>query len=792
MKTATEKFALGKGLQLRIEKKRAANRLRLTFTLEAGRDCLLHWGLCRQRNAPWQLPSPKDWPPETKPVGNDALQTAFRVRGEEGQVTIDLPADNDFSSLTFVLFSPGDNYWDNNHGQNYAIRLPRNDESLLTADQALDMETAGKEIVRKQIFNLAHDRRLATAVLKEENSFHIILLADIPGRLILHWGIAKNNRFEWLPPSQPLRPAGTEMVDERAAQTLFTNTEGFNRLHLVWQEKEAVSGIAFVLYQPDSGQWLHAAQGNLYLPVRVPDRKAHGLESAQLADVADEIVAREMGRNSWTLMHRFNLCHDLLDRVGNDLHGLALLFVWLRFSAIRQLDWQRNYNTKPRELSHAQMRLTEKLAALYRDSDPAAREVVRLLLTTVGRGGEGGRGQRIRDEILEIMHRHKIKEVSGHFMEEWHQKIHNNATADDIVICEAYLGFLHSNGDLPLFYRILANSGVTRKRLEGFERPIVTPPDFVPHLKEGLIYDFERYLKLLKSVHSATDLFSALEAAAHCLDNRLRDQVAAIYYGRDDQQIGVRERVAAITEARRSLHSRLGGDTSDRCVRDLLYLDLALEDFVRVAVERQIHQEIGLEQQVALIGLVIENVLFSHADNELTSCLKHWQRLRAVSDFDRDWALHARAVLDRVALALGVFIDYYNALLQPKAETLGKSFAAEPWTVELFTQEVVRGCAAYVLSILLRHISPLLRKAVDLGDWQIISQNDAVGWVESALLLDVQARQYERPTVLITEKVTGDEDPGRCGRRNNPIRDRYPLPCVGAGQKRRHSLRDLL
>ena len=55
-------------------------------------------------------------------------------------------------------------------------------------------------------------------------------------------------------------------------------------------------------------------------------------------------------------MHRFNLCHDLLDEAQHDEDALALLFAWLRYSAIRQLDWQRRYNTKPRELSHAQDR----------------------------------------------------------------------------------------------------------------------------------------------------------------------------------------------------------------------------------------------------------------------------------------------------------------------------------------------------------------------------------------------------------------------------------------------------
>jgi hypothetical protein len=41
----------------------------------------------------------------------------------------------------------------------------------------------------------------------------------------------------------------------------------------------------------------------------------------------------------------------------------------------------------------------------------------------------------------------QIKEVKGTWMEEWHQKLHNNTTPDDVPICEAYLAFLASGGD---------------------------------------------------------------------------------------------------------------------------------------------------------------------------------------------------------------------------------------------------------------------------------------------------------------------------------------------------------
>lgn len=53
------------------------------------------------------------------------------------------------------------------------------------------------------------------------------------------------------------------------------------------------------------------------------------------------------------------------------------------------------------EISKAQDRLTDLLQSIY-VSHPQYRELLRMILSTVGRGGEGDVGQRIRDEILVI------------------------------------------------------------------------------------------------------------------------------------------------------------------------------------------------------------------------------------------------------------------------------------------------------------------------------------------------------------------------------------------------------
>lgn len=53
------------------------------------------------------------------------------------------------------------------------------------------------------------------------------------------------------------------------------------------------------------------------------------------------------------------------------------------------------------EISKAQDRLTDLLQNIY-TTHPQYQELIRMIMSTVGRGGEGDVGQRIRDEILVI------------------------------------------------------------------------------------------------------------------------------------------------------------------------------------------------------------------------------------------------------------------------------------------------------------------------------------------------------------------------------------------------------
>ena len=74
---------------------------------------------------------------------------------------------------------------------------------------------------------------------------------------------------------------------------------------------------------------------------------------------------------------------------------------------------------------------------------------------SIGKGT--GNGQEIRDEILKILQRNRMHAC---FYEEWHQKLHNNSTPDDIVICEALINFLRNKGDLKIYWKTLNDGGI--------------------------------------------------------------------------------------------------------------------------------------------------------------------------------------------------------------------------------------------------------------------------------------------------------------------------------------------
>jgi alpha-glucan,water dikinase len=735
-----------------------AEATEVEICVEASERVVLHWGVAGQRNEAWQCPPEAVWPAGTRPVDARAVQTPFP--SDSRKLVLRLPFSVGARSLLYVFHFPQSNRWDNCHGRDYCLELGRKPGDAATLADRLAAWAPGAGDWEKH-YSLG-EGELGVRVRLGALEADVWLVTDLAGPVVLHWGLGYGSPSEWRAPPAECLPSGTSVVSERAAQTPFDPQEGLQmlRLSIPRGPGELPRTLNAVIYQAQLDRWVKDGAEDFRVRLFPGPSRGITLERPELADLAEPIVAAEVGRGSWTLMHRFDLCSELLERVGGQVDALALLFVWLRFSAIRQLDWQRRYNTQPRVLAHAQDRLTRRIAGLWR-RHPGARPWLRRLLTTVGRGGEG---QRIRDDILSIMHRHNIREQAGRFLEQWHQKLHNNTTPDDIAICRAYLEFLRADGQVEAFDRVLAAHGLTRDRLGGYDRPITAVPDFYPPAKAGLIADFSDYLGLLQSVHASTDLGSAVQVVHSGLDDELGgalDELIALPGAPASDPVALLTRSLELgLRVRSLLAERLERATDDGWTRDLLYLDLALADQVRVGVERLRIDELGLEALSRLVDGVVHHLAVGGDVEELVLVARHWRRLGGSGTLvGRDRALHARAIADRMTRVLGDHVAAMVAMLQPKAEELGRALEVDSWTIPLFGEEVVRGSPLFALSRLLGALGPPLRREAALGAWQLVCPGIATGTVAAVDdLLAVQGETYPSPTVLLARVVHGEEE----------------------------------
>ncbi|EEF34459.1 alpha-glucan water dikinase, chloroplastic [Ricinus communis] len=637
-------------------------------------------------------------------------------------------------------------------------------------------EQVGGAVLNKKMFKLA-DGELLVLVTKPPGKTKIYVATDFREPVTLHWALSRNSR-EWSAPPSGVLPPGSVTLSE-AAETQLTNVSSAELPYQVQSfeleiEEDNFVGMPFVLLS--NGNWIKNKGSDFYIefsggPKQVQKDAGNGRGTAKA--LLDKIAEMESEAQK-SFMHRFNIAADLMEQAKDSGElGLAGILVWMRFMATRQLIWNKNYNVKPREISKAQDRLTDLLQNIY-TSQPQYREILRMIMSTVGRGGEGDVGQRIRDEILVIQRNNDCK---GGMMEEWHQKLHNNTSPDDVVICQALIDYISSGFDISMYWKSLNENGITKERLLSYDRAIHSEPNFRRDQKDGLLRDLGNYMRTLKAVHSGADLESAI---ANCMGYRAEGQgfmvgvqinpISGLPSGFPELLQFVLEHVEdknvealleGLLEARQELRPLLF-KSHDR-LKDLLFLDIALDSTVRTVIERGYEElnNAGQEKIMYFITLVLENLALSSDDNEdLIYCMKGWNHALSMSKSKSDqWALYAKSVLDRTRLALSSKAEWYQQVLQPSAEYLGSLLGVDQWAVNIFTEEIIRAGSAASLSSLLNRLDPILRKTANLGSWQVISPVEVAGYVVVVdELLTVQNKSYGRPTILVARRVKGEEE----------------------------------
>lgn len=577
---------------------------------------------------------------------------------------------------------------------------------------------------------------LTVSVDKGVDAYYVTVEGD-PTKT-LHWAI---NEWELAPDS--CRPAGTVQVDDLAVQTSL-GPEG--RCVIEFPSASCPSKMVFVV--KDGEKWIHNGAGDFVAYMKPP-----GVD-----DVIAKVIAAETTRERWSLFDRVNLATGLVDAgVAAGPFGMGFIFSWLRLSSMKQLPWYRGTNYQSKDAAHAQKVLSQKMADLCCTAkDPACRLFARMSLATMPRGG--GNGDDIRMGILHVMRDNGIREghrpgIECHFLESWHQKLHTNTTPEDITICEAYLAFLGS-GDMGDFWRVAWENGrITPESLAAMDHPVQATPVHLPHL----IGPMNHYLWILKTTHAGADLDVMYEMCRGHLDGDLAWMIGDMLTNRNEWWVP-----GKIVEIRQRLSGYWKGTPG--CGRDIMLLDIALDSYFRILVERMDKAGMGADDLINVVTMVLSNAVISSESDVLECSLEFWRKV-----FDEqsrwsgvDWAKKALAAADAVAVSLEEFADTIAANVQPHAELFGAKCDIEDNYIINFSEEVVRGQSVAVLGPILQHVGGHLRATAEMGPWEIVSSGlpgprvGAIRYLES--LESVQGSQIDEPTVFVVDRLTGNED----------------------------------
>eukprot|EP00184_Porphyridium_aerugineum_P006156 CAMPEP_0184698584 /NCGR_PEP_ID=MMETSP0313-20130426/5155_1 /TAXON_ID=2792 /ORGANISM="Porphyridium aerugineum, Strain SAG 1380-2" /LENGTH=842 /DNA_ID=CAMNT_0027157547 /DNA_START=26 /DNA_END=2554 /DNA_ORIENTATION=- len=543
--------------------------------------------------------------------------------------------------------------------------------------------------------------------------------------------------------------------------------------------------------------------------------------SLDTAHWAEGFLLQEESKSKRSLMHRYETGCKLVEKL--DAHvdpeaqkALLVMFIWLRFAALRQLVINENYNVKPREISSAQRKLillVEKLAA---SNYPLALHIFRMLFSTLGTAAEGDVGQRIRDEILVLQRNNDCK---GGMMEEWHQKLHNNSSPDDIVICEALLEYVNTcpRMDVSVYWKHLEEHGIDKKRLLSYDRAIHNEPRFRPDQCEGLKRDLKAYLKTLKQVFSGGDLESSISRCLGYQASLLKgtkttvdpvsvlvgnprlvsllqaiQRVYALIEFSDSTKADIeaqRERlgilVQALVECRQELaHTILVADKENALVdlcrdrfADIVQLDIALDSQVRTAVEQfmlLVPKGGGLsadsplfEHCVRLFCLTIENgSLSANPNGDIAICWRQVDSLvksMAKKKPDTDWALRMHATLQRLSSVMEKESQWWMNALFLMTRRMGQAFHCESDVVDLIPELVVRDSSFFPIGQLLSLVLPVVLKLGNLSPWHIISRGakssyEGIIHAVPELLLNQEEYRDHDSIVLVADVVQGEAD----------------------------------
>ncbi|KAK4376730.1 hypothetical protein RND71_003026 [Anisodus tanguticus] len=391
-------------IAIRLDKGKDEENWHLSVGCSLPGKLILHWGVHYTGDAgsEWDQPPPEMRPSGSIAIKDYAIETPFK--GETFQeVKIDISSKWSIAAINFVLKDEETGVWYQHKGRDFKIPLISHLEDdanvvglkkgssiwpgtlgklsniLLKPESAPSKEESssndGSSVENRRFEGFYEEHAIVKETLFDnivsvsvkqcpETAKNLVYIdTDLPGNVILHWGICHDDAKRWELPAMPY-PAETVVFKNKALRTLLQRKEGGNGSSGLFTLDGGLSGFVFVV-KLDENTWLNCKGNDFYIPLSSSKHESSAihLEERKQNEESNssQIVNSSPEENQTVSVYT--------DEIIKEIRSL-----------VSDISSEKSRKTKSKETQETILQEIEKLAAeaysIFRSSIPKISEIV--------------------------------------------------------------------------------------------------------------------------------------------------------------------------------------------------------------------------------------------------------------------------------------------------------------------------------------------------------------------------------------------------------------------------------
>ncbi|XP_031286260.1 alpha-amylase 3, chloroplastic isoform X1 [Pistacia vera] len=297
---------------IRLDKGKEKKRWELSVGCDLAGKWILHWGVTYigDTGCEWDQPPNDMIPPGSISIKDYAIETPLKKLSEGDafhQVTIDIDPKSEIAAINFVLKDEETGTWYQHKGRDFKVPFVdylqdddnaigrktvfdlwpgalgqisnKLDKAEASQSKDQDSKTEFKEPKRENMRLEGFYEELA--IVKEVVTHNTVIVSvrkcletaknllyletDLPGDVVIHWGVCRDDTKKWEIPAAS-HPPETIVFKNKALRTLLKPREGGNGCCELFTLEKEFTGFVFVL-KLNENTWLKCMGNDFYIPL---------------------------------------------------------------------------------------------------------------------------------------------------------------------------------------------------------------------------------------------------------------------------------------------------------------------------------------------------------------------------------------------------------------------------------------------------------------------------------------------------------------------------------------------